>query len=321
MEFENKPNSIQIELVHGCNKRCSYCGTMGLKREFIFMEEKTLMKICALIKNSKFKPRIILGGAGEPTLHPNLLKMLKIIRMELHDLHIQLITNGFWIKKYGYEFVKELLKFINDVAVDDYDSDIDENLLKKYIFEFNNDNKENVDFKILQSGVSFYADKNVKKKRVLKIPAIDLSQNLRAHKFTNHCGAGMPQTRKYNDRKCTTIFRSMIFRCDGNVPICCDDFRCEYLVCNILENDFQNLEEVWFHPRFESARRVIFHNHRKFIHPCDVCATSTMREGFLPHIDKPTKEDFEIVNEKSKLPYEIVKREWEISENYDGRLF
>ena len=319
--FENKPNSVQIELVHGCNRSCSYCGTMGFKREFLFIEEGTLKKICSLISNSRYNPRIILGGAGEPTLHPKLLDMLKVIRESLPGFQIQLINNGFWIKKYGYEFIKELLKFVNDVAIDDYDSDIDREALGKYISEFEEENKSKVVFETLQNGVSFYADKNPKKKRVLVIPPIDASQDLKSRKFSNHCGAGLPPSNKYNEKKCTMIFRDMIFRCDGNVPICCDDFRCEYLVCNILEENFTKLEEVWLHPRFESARKVLFHKHRKFIYPCNICTSQNIREGFLPKVDEPTEKDLEIVRKKSKQIYEIVKREWELYDDYDNRLF
>lgn len=313
--FKNKPNSVQIELVHGCDRRCDFCGTMGFKREFIFIEEKTLKKICSLIKNSEYNPRIILGGAGEPTLHPELLKMLTIIRGELSNLHIQMITNGYWIKKYGYEFVKELLKYVNDVAIDDYDSDIDENSLLVNIAGA-------AELRKLAPGVSFYAEKNVRKKRVLIIPAISKMQGLLSRKFTNHCGAGMPQTEKYNDRICTTIFRDMIIRCDGNVPICCDDFRCEYLVCNILNGNFQKLEEVWNHPRLDSARRVLYYKHRKYVYPCCVCATSNIREGFLPDILPPSEKEFSIINQKTQPPYEIVKRDWELyPDDYYDKLF
>jgi len=321
MKFENKPNSVQIELVHGCNRRCSYCGTMGFKREFIFIKEETLKEICRLIKNSNFNPRIILGGAGEPTLHPELLKMLEIIRTELPNLQIQLINNGFWINKNGYSFIKELLNFVNDVAIDDYDSNINKEELKKFILEFEKEKNEKVKFETLESGVSFYAEKNPKKKRVLIIPAINETQDLKSRKFSNHCGAGLPHSKKYNNKICTMIFRDMIFRCDGNIPICCDDFRGEYLVCNILKEKFEKLEDVWNAPRLVSARKILKYKGRKYIHPCDVCTSQNIREGFLPEISEPTEKDFEIVRQKNEPIYEIVKRDWELQEEDNGALF
>lgn len=321
MKFENKPNSVQIELTHGCNRQCSYCGTMGFKREFKYIEESTLQKICDLIKNSEYNPRIILGGAGEPTMHPDLINRLKLIRENLPDKQIQLINNGFWIKKYGYEFVKEILKYVNDVAIDDYDSDISKESLQKYISEFENENKCKVDFVTLQNGVSFYAEKNPNKRRVMIVPAIDETQDLKSRKFSNHCGAGMPQSNKYNDKICTMIFRDMIIRFDGNVPICCDDFRGEYLVCNVLSESYNKLEDVWNHRRLDSARKVLKYKHRKFIHPCDVCTASNIREGFLPEVSEPTEEDLRIVSQKNPPLYEIVKRKWEIVPNLNQPLF
>ena len=311
MDIENKPNSIQLELVHGCDRRCSYCGTMGFKHEFIYVSEECLKKSLSLIKNSNWNPRIILGGAGEPTLHPELLNRLKLIRNELPKFHIQLINNGFWIRKYGYSFIKELLKYVNDVSLDDYDSNINIEELQKYISEFENENSCKVELTGLKNGVSFYDVKNYKKKRVLVIPPITMTQDMMSRKFSNHCGAGMPKSNRYNHKKCTMIFRDMMIRCDGNIPICCDDFRGEYSVCNIMSDSFNSIEQVWNHPRFTSARKILFHKGRKYIYPCNICTTKTLREGFLPEVEEPTKEDFKIVSEKHEPLYEIVERDYE----------
>lgn len=49
-------------------------------------------------------------------------------------------------------------------------------------------------------------------------------------------------------------------------------------------------------PRYEAARRILFHDHRTFF-PCNICDHIPMREGLLPDhlgkqkMEKPTKED------------------------------
>ena len=39
-----KPNTVQIELVQGCNRHCSFCGTNGFEHKLYFIE-KPLTKL------------------------------------------------------------------------------------------------------------------------------------------------------------------------------------------------------------------------------------------------------------------------------------
>mgnify|MGYP001062026671 CR=1 FL=1 len=47
-----KPNMVQIETVQGCNRRCKFCGTMGIERAFHFAEIETVQHTCKLIRQA-----------------------------------------------------------------------------------------------------------------------------------------------------------------------------------------------------------------------------------------------------------------------------
>ena len=35
-----KPNTVQLELVQGCNRRCSFCGSNGFERKIHSIDKK-----------------------------------------------------------------------------------------------------------------------------------------------------------------------------------------------------------------------------------------------------------------------------------------
>lgn len=71
-----KPNVVQIEAVQGCNRRCHFCGTMGMERGFHHAEIKTIYHTCELIRTAGLNCRILLAGHGEPTLHPEIVRIV-----------------------------------------------------------------------------------------------------------------------------------------------------------------------------------------------------------------------------------------------------
>lgn len=309
--IEHKPYTIMMDLVQGCNRTCYFCGTNGVERKIYFADEKTIIRECELIKKSGYNSRIFIAGNGEPTLHPNLLKMLKIIRTILPKHWIQLVSNGYFIKKYGYSFAGKILEYVNDLSLDDYDTAFNHEALKVETDLYNLTHTDaKCTFEVLKDGVPFYLDKNFKKKRILIIPNLE-NQDIRTRKFNNHCGAGMPPTDTHKDKNCTFIFRSILLRYNGAVAICCNDFRGQYYVCNCHDENIKTFKDVWLHPRLESARRIIYHCHRKALFPCKVCNETAMRVGLLPKMPKPTAEDFEIVKQKFPPIMKIRLREWE----------
>ena len=60
-----KPNTVQIELVQGCNRSCFFCGSNGFERKLHFISKEVLRRECELIAESGYNPRILIAGHGE----------------------------------------------------------------------------------------------------------------------------------------------------------------------------------------------------------------------------------------------------------------
>lgn len=311
-----KPNTVQFELVQGCNRQCFFCGSNGFERKLHFIEKSVLTKECDLVRESGYNPRILIAGHGENALHPQFHKCLRLMRRLMPKQHLQIMTNGYRVQKYGLgEIVEMFDSGLNDISLDEYaDSKFDDDEIKDVLSSYESESGHLVKFARMEKGVPLYANKNPKSKRLLIIPAIEEDEVCVSRKLTNHCGAGMPPSDRLSDRVCTRIFRELSFRWDGNVAICCQDFRGQYPIANAM--DASTFDELWLHERFEAARRILYHKKRTFF-PCSICDHLPIREGLLPDhlgkeiMPKPRRSDFEIVTREYEPLAKIVLREWE----------
>lgn len=269
-----KPNTVQIEIVQGCNRRCKFCGTMGIERAFYFADVKTVQHTCRLIRSAGLNSRILLAGHGEPTLHKQLPQIIATIRKILPKNMIHLFTNGTVIEKHPEMVIDLFGAGLNDLVFDEYSDHRVGNFVR-------NDPICN-SFPIFEqgNGVPLFADKKIGSQRICITPPIDGRENTVSRKLNNHCGAGMKQLKKPLETKCAILFRDFYIRWDGSIAICCNDFRGEYYVTNIM--NCKTLHEAYFHERLESARKFIMVNNRKAIHPCDICSAKPIRPGLLP---------------------------------------
>ena len=308
-EWIYKPNSINIETVQGCNRRCEFCGTMGMEKSFHFLEMNTLFHTMKLIKNANYFPRIRLAAHGEPTLHQNICEIVSTIRKALPKSPISLFTNGTIIERKP-ELVDGLFRAgVNNLIVDEYS----DHLVGKFIRSNATCRKYNiVEHK---NGTSMLIGVKPTEKRICIIPPIDGGCETHNHKLCNQCGAALPPLKTPMHKKCSVIFREMTVRWDGNIAICCNDFRGYYPVTNILQCNY--LEDAWFHPRFESARKILYKGERSFF-PCSVCDVKGNRVGLLPDcagketMPEPTENDYAIARKKYTPLAKLDKRPWEV---------
>ena len=89
------PTYWQIELTRGCNLRCSCCPTRLFSNDgYKFLEIDTWKSIITIIKEVTPYCRVDFALAGEPTLNPNILEILKIGREISPNTFFEIITNG-----------------------------------------------------------------------------------------------------------------------------------------------------------------------------------------------------------------------------------
>lgn len=301
------PFCVQIELVQGCNRECYFCGTNGIEKKLHYMNIDTICHIAELLKRCKYKGRILFAGHGEPSLHKQMPLFVGVLHDFIPDAHITMFTNG-----YGFLKDKDLLKEYfqsggNAIMFDEYS----DNRIKGMIFELPNINDYKVD--MLENGTPLF-DRKEKRKRVIISKPIEAEGKAINRKLCNHCGAGMPPLSKPLKKKCSIIFRDFFIRWDGNIAICCNDFRGEYPVTNIMKcNTF---EEAYYHQRLESARKRLMQNDRGF-HPCNICNVVPLRVGLLPdkagkmNMPLPTEMDYKVTSERMQALAIKRKRDWD----------
>ena len=312
------PNVIKIEFTQGCNRHCKFCGTQGIADKH-FMSEETLRKIVTIVKTANRSFRIELGMHGEPLMNPKAVEYMAYLHKELPKCPIQLITNGDYIRNNTFSF-DNILPYVQDLAMDMYDVyDFEE--IRAYAKELKK-LYPNVDIQIMQNGVSFYAEKKKNYKRILLLPPLDLQSNLDvvSRKLSTHCGAGMDPNKVYikKDKRCHMPFRQLAFRWDGKVCMCCDDFRGELPIVDVMLEEVTHFADVWWNKKFNAVRRIVFHEGR-FLSPCNKCNARGNRLGLLPDpmgkltLREPTEEDRKIWREcLSQGPLATIKkREWE----------
>lgn len=328
MRQQTPPLAIQIELTEGCNLLCSFCGLRGMREigseDFRHLTKKTTERIVSEISRIGWNSRIIFSMHGEPTLNPNSYRIIRMFRDELPNAVLSMMTNGCGIaledENEGSTIESNVASYavagLNDLIIDYYSENGAASRIEKRL---NNCIKHDVlpELQIdhLQSGVPLYSGSS-KKFRVLFNPPIQSDGAINRH-LCNHCGAAGPLDFSYAGKRCARPFRELSFRYDGSVAICCNDFRGEYPIGNIMNVP---IEEIWNSKRMEAARILLYAGERDF-KPCLGCNALSHRVGLLP--DRMGKESMpeptDIVRkyakgvaEKNKpLSDSICKRKWE----------
>lgn len=154
-----------MEITKNCRNLCVFCSN---KKIFNNNENITLYNFENYIKKVRpYLGRLKITG-GEPTLHPNLFKILDFLEKEGVTYYI--FTNAFWDKPYeivnelkGRKFFRSLLVSIHSLSYDTnlyYNPDLDE---KKYALLM-----ENID--IISKNIPYNLNCILNMKNLLEIP-------------------------------------------------------------------------------------------------------------------------------------------------------
>jgi organic radical activating enzyme len=85
---------LELNISNICNLKCPFCPqSFGFNPSTKFMDIEVIKKVSEQLNNvlnDKFKGFVCLAGFGEPTLHPQFMDILKLLK----DFKVQLVTNG-----------------------------------------------------------------------------------------------------------------------------------------------------------------------------------------------------------------------------------
>lgn len=320
---QEPPFAVQIELVEGCNLRCSFCGINGIRgkeRIYKYMTAKTAERIASQLAKHGWNSRIEFAMHGEPTMHPNAAKIVGIFRKHLPRASMLMLSNGGGLQgPEGLSKIHELFDAgLNTLGLDEYQN---VNLVPKIISALNVTSSMR-----MQHGFEFYvypddplgnphARQKPKSRRLVHIRPIDANTEGTHATLNNHAGAGAPKSNAGQGKPCAKPFRELSVRWDGSTAICCNDWRGELATGNIHKVD---LMEIWHGKVMDEARKRLILGMRDF-GPCAGCDATSYRVGLLPDkfgretLPKPTKAGKQFLDEQAaKIPLTSpVKREWE----------
>lgn len=281
---QDAPFSIQVEFTEGCNRGCGFCGLRGMRKDgkapFYFMNKETATRIADEIVRVGWNSRVIFSMHGEPTLNKNYLNIIKLFRKKLPKAVLSMMSNGCGIVSDDPDEMEARLHKIkqaglNDLIIDMYTPKDDGHVIKDFC------ESQGYEYQVLDKGVPLYGN-SAKKFRILFNPPIQTDEGAAINRhLCNHCGAAAPLDFSYEGKRCARPFREMTFRHDGSVALCCNDFRGQYPVGNILEQD---IDEIWQSKRFQAARILLYAGERGAFTPCKGCNALSHRVGLLPDL-------------------------------------
>lgn len=148
-----QPLSLNLEITNACNAKCRYC-VHSLSKEsqekiglmpVVFMTNETFENILKSLREFKHPIKSIrFAGFGEPTLHKNLVSMVKKIKTEKLAQKIIVFTNAFNLN------TNLSLKLI-EAGVDNFQIDVQGLSEEDYIKNCN----MKIDFQVMKSNIKY----------------------------------------------------------------------------------------------------------------------------------------------------------------------
>lgn len=305
MNKQVPPFTLKFELTEGCNLHCKFCGISGIRKKpgsFRFMTVDTASHIIGQLKDLKSRgwhPKLDCAMHGEPLMNPDAHKIFNLFREAFPDIYMYVTSNGgplFRGKGIDYN-IDRLLESLNIIALDDYKY---ANIVPKILERYSGKYKDKI---FTYPEIQIYCKQKASLRSLLVFPDISGNKKVKARRFNNQAGASGPADYSMLKHRCAKPFRELAIKHDGEVVLCCNDWRRYFRVGSLLKND---MESLWNHQAMVSVRRTLFHSGRIFS-ICLGCNSLAYRTGLLP--DLSAKYTVKIPNEKDqKNIQKIVKK-------------
>jgi radical SAM protein with 4Fe4S-binding SPASM domain len=244
--FKNNPNPTWVELsiIDVCNRSCNFCPKSDASiapNTYQQMSLGLIEKIKKDLKKISFKGAIALCGYGEPLLHKDILKIVKILA-KVSD--VEVITNG---DPLSSKLIQQLYKSnLKKLLVSLYDGPEQIIKFEKMI----KDAKVPFDFVVLRD--RWYDD----------------TSNFGV-KLTNRTGTvTVGEQIKFGVHKiCYYPSYQILIDWDGNTYLCPQDWQRRISMGNVMQQDFY---EIWIGKFLTKYRKKLLLGDRS-LSPCNTC--------------------------------------------------
>jgi radical SAM protein with 4Fe4S-binding SPASM domain len=283
------PFAVQLEPVEGCSLGCSFCGIQSIRDNgadadlavhgknsapYRFATVEMIERVAAEAARLAWNPRWEFAMHGDPSIHKQLAGMVASIRGYHPKGYIMVTSNGSGFLKDAQSKIDLLFASgLNTLALDDYKHA--DGWVDKIIVQLDPDLS---DWRLHHYPAELEGNPHQRHNKKKLVIITDISDNTTGtHTLTNQGGSAFAATKEPLAERCAKPFRELSVRWDGNVAVCCDDWPGVYKIGNVNE---MALDDIWYHPRFEAARRRLYASDRAF-GPCRGCDVRTKRKGLL----------------------------------------
>jgi len=281
MMTNKKPNSVQVELSRGCNRRCRFCGIHSVPDKIEFMTPH--MASCIAIELKGFDPiRLEFALRGEPLLNPWFISIVRVFRRALPKSQLSVTTNG---DKLSLSLAKEFfLAGGNIILADCYDGGSFEERMAAFR------NLKPLDYYKMNfkpyhrhhpretKHLIFIDDLAKRHGESMTRPLINLAGNVKwelVHEL------GLTPLSQPLEKMCVRPFRELSIFYNGLVPLCCLDWREETILFRIHSDC--DLSGFWQRSEMLNRIRTLLFNKDRGFGICSRCdIPSGIRPGLVP---------------------------------------
>lgn len=292
---------------------CAFCGLNAIRDKiggFKYMSIDIASSIALEMIEFTPKARIEFAMRGEPLVHPQATDIFEIFRSACPKAQMMVTTNGDTLRN-RMETRLELLfaSGLNYVLMDTYYPKEQRDALRAEAYSLQGKFTV-VDYfdDWMPIGMSPYHNHGTKIQRTVVL-LDDLAARTGEHVsryLKTHAGANPQSGGKILNlrRNCGRPFREMTIAYNGDVTLCCDDWRHEYVCGNVSE---ESLESIWAGKKMEAARARLFQKDRSW-GLCKYCdCPAAPRTGLLPVYEPPTADQIQL----TEMTYRRVVPLWE----------
>jgi len=285
----HNPYCIKLEPTRGCTRRCAFCtlSTVQWKDDpYQHMPMELYRAAIDELSGWLHKVRLEYEGRGEPTLHPQLLEMFAYARDRMPLAQLTLDTNGDLFKSLGEEqfgrWVQQAMQAgLNHLMLDCYDDKRFEQALRcaptwgyEVVRYFESSNRLAKRKRVNDSPWYYWGHNH---HRVYVLHAVQDNRH-QTREITNHAGnldvkyaAKMgyhlaKSVESMRRKMCVKPFRELNLYSDGQIPLCCMDWRVQGSVGTFPRT---SLREAW--DRMDAYRVNLLRKDRLLQWPCRNC--------------------------------------------------
>ncbi len=234
-QFKTFPlfSQVLIETRTDCNKRCSFCPQSFYKRTIESMKWTVFKKIIDSLAEIGFAGRIALLVSNEPLLEHRLLKMIKYAKKKSPRFFLDITTNGVLLSMVKLD---ELFSAgLDNININDYRSDRETE-------------PDKISNNLIEIVENFRSN-----------PKVTYNARSSNELLPNYAGV-IPQDYNVQDYGfCNFPFRKLVFSVNGDVLLCCNDFKQE---TNFGSIHSDSILSIWNSPNLNVFRLSLLDDKR-----------------------------------------------------------